>query len=223
VYTGHSFPLFGGDPTTPSSDQINQRYISGSDTLWYTFQGTKVMGRISIDPKAFLKLDFLGENDLKLYAEADIIGLKNYPDSGVTQGNQWGLVAPSYGETMEKMPLMIGFNIPTFKVLDILNCEFEWSGTKYYNDASNLINKGSSPIPYDVQNQISDPNAPVKSALKWSFYAKKSLFNGHIAITAQVARDHMRLPCAAYDFEMYNELLVENKDWWWALKMSWMF
>jgi len=223
VYTAHSFPLFGGDPTTPSSDQINQRYISGGDTLWYTFKGTKVMGRISIDPKAFLKFDFFGENDCKLYAEADIIGLKNYPDSGVTQGGVWDLVAPSYNKILEKMPVAIGFNIPTFKVLDILNFEFEWCGTKYYNDASNVINKGSSPIPYDVQNQLSDPNAPVKRHTKWSLYAKKSFCKGHIAITGQVARDHIRLPCAAYDIEMNNELMVEKKDWWWMLKTSWMF
>jgi hypothetical protein len=223
VYTSHSFPLFGGDPTAPSSDQINQRYVSGNDTLWYTFQGTKLMGRISIDPKALLKFDRFGENDCKIYLEADIIGVKNYPDSGVTQGGVWGLVAPSYNEIWQKMPIMLGFNVPTFKTLDVLNCEIEWCGTKYYNDASNVINQGSSPIPYGVYNQLNDPNAPFKSQVKWSFYAKKLFCNGHIALIAQVARDHMRMPCAAYDFEMYNELLVEKKDLWWALKTSWMF
>jgi hypothetical protein len=54
-------------------------------------------------------------------------------------------------------------------------------------------------------------------------YAKKSFFDGHFAVAGQVGRDHMRLPCASYNDEMWNELLVEDKDWWWVLKTSWMF
>jgi hypothetical protein len=33
----------------------------------------------------------------------------------------------------------------------------------------------------------------------------------------------MRLPCAAYSYEMWNELLVEAEDWCWTLKTSWLF
>jgi hypothetical protein len=224
VYTDHSFPIFGGDLTTPKSTSINSRYITESgDTAWYTFKGTKVMGLISIDPKKFIHWYGFGENDLKVYAEADIIGLKSYPDTGINQGNQRQLVAPSYNKIGEKMPIAIGLNIPTLKTLDVLNLELEWFGARYYNDASGLINLGSAPLPYNVTYFSDQTTAPKKSFVKWSVYAKKTFLNGHFAITGQVARDHMRLPCAAYSYEMWNELEVEAKDWGWNLKTSWMF
>ncbi len=223
VYSSDAFPLFGGDPTTPKTDVVNCRYIEeNGDTAWYTFQGTKIMARMSIDPKALIRSKIFGENDLKLYVEADIIGVKSYPDSGISQGGQMQLVAPSYDEIWEKMPVAVGFNLPTFRLLDVLNFEFEWFGAKYYNDASNVINQGSAPLPWGV-TYLDDPTAPHKSTTKWSVYVKKSFFDGHYALTGQIGRDHMRLPCASYNDEMWNELLVENKDWWWAVKTSWMF
>jgi hypothetical protein len=247
VYTDHSFPIFGGDLTTPKSTQVNNRYITADgDTAWYTFKGTKVMGRISIDPKVFIQWKEFGENDLKLYAEADIIGIKSYPDTGINQGGQPQFLAPSYNKLWQKMPVTIGFNLPTHPVvtygvlpgllvwwlenkfnnkyrLDILNVELEWFGARYYNDPSNLINYGSQPLPYNVWAFWDQSVSPRKCFLKWSVYAKKTFLNGHFSITGQLARDHMRLPCAAYSYEMWNELLVEAKDWGWYLKTSWMF
>jgi hypothetical protein len=236
VYNNRTYPVFGGDPTTPSLPDANDRYITRVDTTYdtayYTFKGTKIMGRISIDPKVFLPKEFrvfglpfvFGENDLKLYGEADIIGLKSYPDSGLTQGDQKDLVAPSYNKLLQKMPVTVGFNVPTFKLIDILNGELEWFGAQYYNDASYVINKSpqnAMPLPYGVQ--FWNKENGVKSQIKWSIYAKKTLAGGHFAITGQIGRDHLRLPCADYDNELWNELEVEAKDWGWNLKTSWMF
>jgi hypothetical protein len=226
VFTDHSFPIFGGDLTTPKTSVVNCRYIAeNGDTAWYTFKGTKVMGRISIDPKVFIPGEELfGENDLKLYAEADIIGLKSYPDSGINAFDAVQYVAPSYNKLLQKMPVTVGFNLPTFKFIDILNAELEWFGARYYNDPSNLINLGSKPLPYgvDMWNDPATPH-PKKSFLKWSLYAKKTFLSGHFAIIGQLARDHLRLPCAAYSYEMWNELMVEADDWGWYLKTSWQF
>ena len=228
VYTDHTYPDFGGDPTTPSNFNVSFKYVKApGDTEWYTFKGTKVMGRISIDPKAFIHWKYFGENDLKLYAEADLIGLESYPDSVVNQTGGLEFKAPSYDNWKEKMPISIGFYLPTFKALDALNLEVEWFGAKYYNDASNVINWGSQPLPYsvDIYGNVSGafPNAPAKSPIKWSVYAKKTFFNGHFALTGQIGRDHMRLTCASYSDELWNELLVESTDWWWVIKTSWMF
>jgi hypothetical protein len=222
VYNDHTFPSLGGDLTTPKSTSVNNQYILNGDTAFYTFQGIKAMGRISIDPKAFIKSKILGENDLKLYAEACIIGAKNYPDSGILMGGSYTLVAPSYNNLLEKTPIAVGFNFPAFKLLDVLNVEVEYFGSKYLNDAAQMINLGSQPQPSLIIFQDTTTGI-VESKYKWSVYVKKSLFNGHFAITGQIGRDHMRLPCASYNDEMWNELLVEEKDWWWVLKTSWMF
>jgi hypothetical protein len=191
------------------------------------------MGRISLDPKAFMPSSIFGVNDLKLYAEADIIGVKDYPDSavligGFSQADSSGnpikkQVAPSYNVWWQKMPIMIGFNFPTFKALDVLSAEFEWFGAKYYNDESALINQGSAPLPFDATTIAASRKMPQKAQLKWSVYAKKSFFGGHFSLIGQVGRDHTRLQTAAYDNEIYSELLIEPKDWWWVLKTCWSF
>jgi hypothetical protein len=285
VYTENSFPAFGGDPTTPSSDNMGMRYLSNMrvngtdtsyDTSWYTFKGTKVMGRISLNPMVFLPQEIngwkvFGKDDWRLYAEADIIGVKSYPDTVLTAGNEKQMRAPSYNKLLEKMPVAIGINLwsdPVFTYgiapeillavledrynwktqlpttvgcllsgvalsylekkfnwntrLDVLNFELEWFGARYYNDASNVINKYMTPLPYNVQYWGSS-ESPKKNFYKWSVYAKKSFWNGHFALTAQVGRDHLRLPCADYQNELWNELLVEENDWAWYLKTSWMF
>jgi hypothetical protein len=238
VYTGHAFPVrMGGDPTEPHGS-LNDAYIDANgDTAYYTFRGSKVMARVSLDPKAFVKSSVFGENDLKIYAEADIIGIKSYPDSAIKVGGNlvpddsgrptFPKVAPSYNKWWEKMPVAMGINFPTFKTLDILNFEMEWFGAKYYNDASGFFNQGNKPLPYNpwgyVRQQDSTVILPVKSEWKWSVFVKKSFFNGHFALVGQVGRDHMRLQTAAYDNELYNELLIEPKDWWWVLKTCWSF
>jgi hypothetical protein len=227
VYNNTSFPLYfgvngAGDPTTPRNN--NAYYIANGDTNYYTFAGTKLMARFSLDPKVFLPWKVFGENDLKLYAEADLIGVKDYPDSGFANStaSTATLIAPSYNTWWQRMPISFGFNFPTFKTLDVLNAEVEWFGARYYNDASDVINYGSAPLPWDWQGKTSYVNY-TKAEIKWSVYAKKTLFGGHWAITGQIGRDHLLLPCAAYDSESWAELLVTAQDWWWVLKTSWMF
>jgi hypothetical protein len=222
VYTDHAFPPDGGDPTQPKKG--NFQYVAANgDTSWYSYQGTKIMARLSIDPKAFFKSRFLGSEDLKLYAEADLIGVQNYPDSGISPGIGKELVAPSYDNWKERIPIAIGFNVPTFRTLDVLNAEVEWFGAQYYNDATEVFVLQNNP-PLPNVSGWGLPDAPRKTDIKWSIYAKKSFFNGHFVVTGQVARDHLRLSNAAFDFaQLWNEMLVTSNDWWWVLKTSWMF
>jgi hypothetical protein len=204
-----------GNPTTPDAYDNKQYLDANGDTLEYTFTGTKAMGRIAIDPKALLKWDFLGARDLRVYAEACVIGYKNFPDSALGgAGKVW---VPSYADRMERTPITFGINVPACKLLDILNVEMEWFGSKYLNDASNVMSAGSNPTPVTPDPRI------VEETWKWSIYAKKSFFNQHCSITAQVARDHMRLSCAEYNFEIWQEMLPQHGDWWWVVKTGWAF
>jgi len=225
VYNNTNFPgYFGngngvGDPTTPGNGAI---YIVNGDTNYYTYQGTKLMARFSFDIKELLPelKGMFGKNDLKLYGEADFIGVKNYPDSAYASSlaSSLSLVAPSYNVWWQRMPVSFGLNLPTFKTLDVLNGEVEWFGAHYFNDASNMISLSSKPTPYQGYSR------PItKAEIKWSVYAKKSLFDGHFAITGQVGRDHLMLQCADYNSVSWSELLITAKDWAWMLKTSWMF
>jgi hypothetical protein len=229
VYNENTYPgAFGnngrGDPVTPLKG--NAYFVNDAgDSVFYTFAGTKIMGRLSIDPKVLFPTRSLGENDCKFYIEGDIIGVKAYSDSGYESLNadEQTLVAPSYNKWWEKMPIAVGFNLPTWKKLDLLNIEAEYFGAKYFNDVSDLTFNSSKPVPHDWTNKTKDSPQYSKSKIKWSVYAKKTFCDGHLGVVGQVANDHLTLSSASYDFQDAAEVLVTSKDLWWALKLSWMF
>lgn len=94
------------------------------DTVFYSHSGTKVMAMFNLDLKSVFGWSGMGEKDMVLYGEAAVIGLKNY-----------GTVYKNIGE---RIPVMAGFNIPTFGILDFLSVELEWYGAKYRADYSKL-------------------------------------------------------------------------------------
>ena len=206
------------------------------DTLWYTFAGTKVMARLMFDIKPLLGLDIFGKEDLKLYAEAAILGVANYPNNTISTDNPYSFGRPvsefGYNKLMEKMPIMFGFNFPTFKALDVLSFEVEYYGKKYVNavplprgiatggyyPASCLPVSRQDAEPSEYDSLYAQGGAP---NWKWSIYLKRTLFD-HFAITAQFARDHILnttrgLSMREVDLE---EALVKDNHWYWMLKFS---
>ncbi len=81
------------------------------DTIKYTFQGIKSVARLMINPGVFISQEFrdnagkmfFSKEDLKLYAELAVLGMKNYPG--------W------YKNLDERIPVMFGLNFPTFQPL----------------------------------------------------------------------------------------------------------
>jgi hypothetical protein len=99
--------------------------VSPGDTVVYSHQGTKVMAMFNFDIKKVLGLESpFGEKDLILYGEGAIIGTKNY-----------GTI---YAHMKDRMPVMVGFNLPTFGLLDFLSLEVEHYTAKYKADYSKL-------------------------------------------------------------------------------------
>lgn len=214
-----------------------------SDTLFYTFAGTKLMARFTFDPKPLLGWDFLGPEDLKLYSEAIILGVKNYPANPDPDPN-WNNMPVNelgYDKLMEKMPIMMGINLPGFKVLDIIALEVEYYGKKYAN-RSPVVTQGLGmmrlPIPYDPQLNGGYPHGSIESAgdgtyskefykggaaqWKWSLYLKKTLF-GNFSITSQFARDHSRVQTSLAQSIDQEEAFIKDKHWYWMLKFSYVF
>jgi hypothetical protein len=164
---------------------------TGHDTSYstYTFAGTKLMGRISIDPKQLLPDEakrLFGDADCKIYGEATVLGVKDYPVS--IDG------ATDYSDRWKRTPVMFGFNFPTFKLLDVLSIEGEYFGSDYPDDMTSLVVNG---VPVPLRSGVTESGSTSLYAdsasghWKWSVYAKKT-FVGHFNIVAQVARDHYR-------------------------------
>ena len=125
--------------TTPSNLENFQRSDTTIDPVYgtpiitdhyYTFRGTKLMGRLALDLLFFLKeaplFSFNGipfgftRDDGRLYAEVAVLGVENQK--------------PLYGDIKERMPVMFGFNFPTFGLFDALSLQAEYYGYPYAND-----------------------------------------------------------------------------------------
>jgi hypothetical protein len=221
-------------------------YVIDGDTLYYTFAGTKIMGRLAFDPKPlFGSPDIFGPEDLKLYSEAVILGVKNYPAS-LDSSNFYGRPINEFGynKLLEKMPFTIGFNFPAFKLLDVLSIEVEYYGKKYVNRVPIYANSNNMlrlPLPYDPRiNQgypygdslTFSPEATGAysketyrggaAQLKWSVYAKRTLLD-QLAITLQFARDHTLIKTGLAQNVDFEEIFIKSNQWYWMLKFGYSF
>lgn len=187
---------------------------------WPSHKGIKVMGRFVLDPQAlFGGSEILGKNDLKIYGEAAVIGIKDY--AGV------------YDNIAERIPMMIGFNLPMFKLLDVMALEVEYYGSKLVPDYRKVELGSAVPqSPWVNRSAPPDSGAPTRlqtpydvdaDNLKWSLYFTKTVA-GHVRISGQVARDHLRTGGApGLTNRSYEEALTATRDWYWFLKLSYFF
>jgi hypothetical protein len=188
-------------PSNYVTDNQNNYVIENGDTLHYTKQGTKLMARLSFDPKPLLPFaEIFGPDDGKLYGELAILGTKNY--------------GAYYPEVAKRMPMMFGFNIPCFKFVDVLSFEFEYYGC----DTTQLLNIQTSP------NKATPDVYPVsqpRSLTKWSFYAQKTITKGW-AVKGLIGRDHYRGLDQVGNYDAI-ERMNGPEDWHYNLRIMYSF
>lgn len=171
------------------------------DTVTGTLAGTKLMTRFRVDPKAWMgSAGKLGKDDLVLYGEAAVIGVKN-------QGK-------SYDDILRRLPVMVGFNFPVFGYLDNLSLEVEYYASK--NSSDNLEAMYGSWVPVD--DKESDL---ARDDWKWALCAGK-LIAGNMKWTVQVANDHLRLG-GFHDEQTGVEVTTTPNDWYWTTKLAYFF
>ncbi|MBD3392597.1 MAG: hypothetical protein GF418_10940 [Chitinivibrionales bacterium] len=187
------------------------------DTVAYlTHRGIKVGGRLMFDIKRFFYADVFGDNDLMLYGEAAIIGVKDYP--------------LFYENIAERIPLTAGFCFPTFKLLDRLSVELEYFKSPYRHDYY-FIREKLDPCPTNLdQYYVSTPGggsdttfAPHEDDLKWSVDIEKMFGKPKTFLIAlRIASDHLRVQTDPWAPARYD-LLTKPTDWYWQLKLMYMF
>ena len=180
---------------------------AAGDTAFYSHRGIKLMARLALDFKPIFSTDIFGENDLVLYSEAALIGVKNYP--------------VYYDTLAHRIPVMVGLNVPTFKLLDRLSVEVEWYGFRYLNDYINTRDH-MSPVPKqpDISDSTFDPAA---DDWKWSVKASR-IFQLHFVIEASAANDHSRYSVLNPYFEEQTFTAFTSPDnWYFNLKFGFMF
>jgi hypothetical protein len=174
------------------------------DTTLVSLSGTKLMGRLHWDPKPLMGwTEGLGPNELVIYSEVALLGIQDYKSK----------TKSIYGDLFQRMPVMLGLNLPSFGYLDFLTVEVEYYASKLYPDMG-MAQVGSAVprlVPYD--NGRND--------WKWSVYASKVLVN-HVKLSGQVANDHLRLG-GFHNLGTGAEAFSTPKDWYWMAKLAFFF
>ena len=185
---------------------------ANGDSTTFDWKSTKVMARASFDPKKFISADIFGKNDLVLYSEAAVIGLKNYPRY--------------FTDMRDRTFYSLGFNIPGFKFFDVINGELEYCrDTSSFSDAG-LYSVSGGNTNYTFLKEGDLTSAHVKrSPFRWSVYVKKSVLDGHVSFIGQCARDHKKINFYYYDYNYmsYIETLPSKDDWLWTFKTEFNF
>jgi hypothetical protein len=191
------FPTLYGQDIVTASDSTHHPYdfwyveiTPSGDTVRYTHQGVKLMGMFALDLKRWIGAGRMSPGDMVLYGEAAVIGVKDY-----------GTV---YDNVLERIPFMIGFNIPTGGLLDRLSVEGEWYGARYRMDYSKL---GSFNSLYNrnFNPPIPDRQPPIPSPIPVSYRDYKVDANG-------VTRDGNGEDITGTDQDLYN-VTGDNLKW----------
>jgi hypothetical protein len=187
-----------------------------------TFRSTKIDLRITLDPKALLfpDSDIFGPNDLKIYGEGAILGTTDpdyYPIDPDYPSEEDDLFArPSL---INRMPIMFGLNVPTFKGLDYLTFEIEFCKYPYAFDWWGEFAANPSPQPTKTTDERWTNIYKNRDNIKWTLYAKKSISD--FDIIAIFANDHINYPTYNGEGQFNSEQSFrKNWDWHWYIKLQ---
>lgn len=176
----------------------------------WTQRGTKLMARAALDLGFLLPDALRSPGDLRLFAEAAMLGVENQPFYYENRG--------------QRIPVMFGMNVPTFGALDLLSIQGEYYAARF--DDIKRQSELSLPIwlvpEWDVSGDpvesAYDPKHYARDDWKWSLYARKTI-NRLVKVHAQIANDHMRLLTFNSAFTE-NTLTAGPEDWYYLVRLE---
>ncbi len=178
---------------SPPTDTIKDTVKIGH----WTLKGAKVMARAALNLGSLLPENIRGSEDLRIFTEVAILGVKDYPIY--------------YNDRTRRMPIMAGINLPTAKLLDVLSLQVEYYKS-LYNDIQQF-NVNSLPV-----WQTATTDSVTRDDWKWSIYAKKSV-NKLVTVYAQAADDHFRLTDGHYKVSSVP-LTSSLSDWYYLIRLE---
>jgi hypothetical protein len=147
--------------------------------------------------------DMLSPEDLRLYGEAILLGIKDYPTY--------------YEKVQDRMVYMVGLNLPTFRLIDLLSVELEYASNPFDATTGGSLEQ-SSVTPFLDAGQWGSYKPVRGDDVKWTIFARKDIYNG-LSIYGQAARDHIRM-VDVFSTPDKTEFLPERNNWYWALKLA---
>ncbi len=172
----------------------------------YTAFAIKPLVYFSFDPKPLLGSPGLfGAKDLVIYGEAAILGAQNHP--------------VYYEKMSERIPMMIGFDLPMFNLLDVFSVELEYYKSRWLPTYDAPQNLNGRPTPFMALSENYYPTNWDRDNLKWSVSLEKSFLKSFM-VSAQAASDHSR----GWDWSNFGktpwEIYTRPSEWYWSLKLG---
>jgi hypothetical protein len=210
----------------------NLYLTSTGEKKYFSFGGTKLMARASFDMKGVLPSSasrIFGKQDAILYGEASVLGLENTTPYTWFKANPVDtdsvLVVDSsknyFSNIRQRIPIMFGFNIPTFNVLDFLSVELEYYPWPYPNSFGEFSDfKVMNPLPTKIQSF--DKQVYKDDDWKYSFNVKKTVTKG-FAVIGQISRDHSHHDTYYHTYDDETEVFSQKDEWGWWLKLQYNF
>jgi hypothetical protein len=172
--------------------------LNGTNTH-YSFAGTILSGRIALNPMGFFgDANPLGKDALKIYSEVAVLGWSNYDGF--------------YEKRNERIPVMVGLNLPTFNQLDFLTVEVEHFGSKHlptYDGRAQLNLPQPGAHKPGQEEKWSDARR-MKDDWKWIVAAKRTF--GGWGLVVQAGTDHTRL--VNIEDSEFHEVLTRPSQWY---------
>jgi len=196
--------IFKG-PYGNASALVKQKITAGGDSVYsvhalhhYTQRGIKLMIRGAVDMGFLLPENLRSPGDLRVFAEAALLGWENQPYF--------------YEKRSQRMPVMAGLNLPTFRLLDRLSFQVE------YYDNPFLNGKQFVETAYPIWSDAAADGEYHRDDWKWSLYARKTL-NRILTIHLQAADDYLRLPL--FNYNPSDMALTQNpKNWYYLMRLE---
>ncbi len=175
-----------------------------------TFKGIKVMGRASMNIANLLGMEEEKSGSFKLFAEAAVLGLQNQPYY--------------YENINQRIPVMLGVDIPTFGILTSASFQVEHFGNPYpENSSQQYINSLPQPAFPAGNPALYEKNRAAglyaEDDWKWSLYIQRNLYTG-LDLFLQAANDHFRVQD---ENGAPSKTPVTNRksDWYYLLQFQW--
>lgn len=198
--------LKAGDPRC-GADSLGDGTYCADTADQYTLQGIKLMARATFDPKVFLSGARFAKDDLKISVEAALLGVKNYPYY--------------YENVLDRMPVTVGFNVPTFGLLDLLSVQWEYVHAQFPDDI-NVLYQNQLPVWTLKENDPKSNDAAAgriaSSRTNWSILVRRAVMKG-ISVYAQIANDHLRT--FDYNVQLSGQPVTTRKsDWYYLVRLE---
>jgi hypothetical protein len=210
---GRRAHYYGPDGLTPF-DASAPTYRVESSHYW-THRGVKLMGRAALNLNPLLPAGLRGPEDGRVFGEVALLGVENQP--------------LFYEKRSERMPVMLGVNVPAFKLLDLLCLQAEYYAAPFNNiaDYQNsgfpvwttefAIDTATTSIVLDPQGRVM-PERNHRDDWKWSVIARKEI-NRLLTVHAQAASDHLRLTDGKFNPSTIP-LTGRPSEWYYLLRLE---